>query len=133
MSAMLSRWPVVLSVPIDEFDVDDQNVLTDAAIARIFGRARTAYFELCSTIDESSAEAVTVSIERGCAVEPTHVTISVGVVEIYPNSFTLEARLCPAEGEGIAARVRCSVTVGELTEQMRDEFIALAHAARAMH
>jgi hypothetical protein len=68
----------------------------------------------------------------GVRTDGEAVTISVGVVEIYPDSFTMEARIRPAEGEGIAARSRASLEVA-VTDRMKDEFIALAHAAREMH
>jgi hypothetical protein len=63
------------------------------------------------------------------------VTISVNVVEVFPDRFTMSARIRPADREGVAADARCSLAPksGEVPIVMRDEFIALAHAASYTH
>ena len=61
-------------------------------------------------------------------------TVSVAVVEVYPDRFTMTARLRPRDDDGIVATALCPVSPGgEVPTEMRDEFIALAHAATAMH
>jgi hypothetical protein len=70
-------------------------------------------------------------------IDDTGVTVAVAVVEVYPDSFTMTARIRPAgpaSGDGIAATAWCSLAPrGEVTNAMRDEFIAHAHSARYMH
>jgi len=74
-------------------------------------------------------------VERGSgAVGDNGVTVSLGVVEVFPNKFTMTAVLRPADGDGIAARAWCSLSPGgEVSKAMRGEFIALAHAAKYIH
>jgi hypothetical protein len=134
MSAdIATRWPVVVPLPVEPGDRDDDGRLTAAGVERLFTRASAEYFALCTTIVASPEL-------RRCAVAPgtvpvgAEVTVSVGVVEIYPESFDMDVRIRPAERDGIAASGRCSLApVGGVSESMRDEFIALAHAARHMH
>jgi hypothetical protein len=65
------------------------------------------------------------------------VTVSVGVVEVFPDRFTMLARVRPvgpADGDGLAASASCSLSPGgAVPTAMRDEFIALAHAAAHFH
>src|SRR5262245_5775064 len=132
MSTMLSRWPIVLSLPIDASDIDGEGILTEVAIDRLVDTARCAYLDLCTTFDRNDLEFGASTIVRGCAVEPTTVTISIGVVEIYPDELVMEARLRPGVGDGIAASVRCTLGI-EVSNEIRDEVIALAHNARDMN
>jgi len=131
MSDIVSRWPVRLTLPLERDDRDGDDRLTEAAVERVFAIAADAYFDRCDTVGAGRvviAERVTVV---GVPVAGDQVTISVGVIEIYPDEFTMEARVRPAEGEGVAARAKYRYKVdGGVGEPMRDEFIALAHAAR---
>jgi hypothetical protein len=134
MSDIVSRWPVRLALPIDDSDRDAGHRLTEGAVDRIFAEAADAYFALCRTVDAGRVQISKQVNVAGVPVEGDHVTISVGVVEIYPDEFTLEARLRPAAGEGIAGQATRRYKVeGGVGEDMRDEFIALAHAARYTH
>jgi acyl-CoA thioesterase FadM len=132
---MLSRWPVLISVPLAAEDCDDQERMTDAAIERVFGAARAAYFEQCTTVDRATSEIVGTSIRRGAATVPSRsVTVSASVVEIFPESFTMEARIRTEGSDDVVADARCSVLLGGgVTDSIRDEFIALAHGARHFH
>jgi len=131
VSDIVSRWPVRMTLPIEREDRDADDRLTEAGVERLFAIAAETYFDLCETVGAgrvATAERVTVV---GVPVGGDHVTISVGVIEIYPDEFTMEARVRPAEGEGVAARAKYRYTVdGGVGEPMRDEFIALAHTAR---
>ncbi|MGQ0802507.1 MAG: hypothetical protein ACT4PI_01400 [Actinomycetota bacterium] len=56
------------------------------------------------------------------------------VVEVFADRFTMEARMRPRDRDGIAATAWCSLSPGgEVPTAMRDEFIALAHAAPHVH
>jgi hypothetical protein len=133
-----TRWPLVVPLPVLAGERDDDGVLTVPGIERLFTEARTAYFEQCSTVD-----AATVEVQRGtadpgrAAVDDEGVTVAVAVVEVYPDSFTMTARLRPrgpSDGDGIAATAWCELSPGgAVTTAMRDEFIAHAHGARHFH
>ena len=116
-------------------DCDDDSRLTDAAVERMFADARREYFSLCSTIDTGALTVRRATVQRGVPIDAADgVTISVNVVEIFPDCFTMHARIRPAHDAGVAADASCTLSPGgEVTKVMRDEFIALAHAARLTH
>ncbi|MGQ0802508.1 MAG: hypothetical protein ACT4PI_01405 [Actinomycetota bacterium] len=65
MSAgMVSRWPVLVSLPVSASDRDADGRLTDAAVEWLFAQARAVYFEKCATVDPSTVEL------RGSTVRP---------------------------------------------------------------
>jgi hypothetical protein len=134
-SGMVSRWPVLVPLPVVASDRDEDGRLTDAAVERLFGQARAAYFERCATVDGSTLELRGSSAQRGrAAAGDDGVTVSVSVVEVFPDSFIMTARLRPRDGDGIAATAWCSLSPGgEVPTAMRDEFIALAHTATYVH
>jgi acyl-CoA thioesterase FadM len=132
---IVSRWPVVITLPVEPGDHDADGYLTDAGTERMFALARERYFDLCRTVDTSTLEVQRSAAARGSAtVNATGVTISVNVTEVYPETFTMSARIRPCDGPGVAADARCSLFPGGgVTNAMRDEFIALAHNARHTH
>jgi acyl-CoA thioesterase FadM len=133
-SGMVSRWPVVVTLPVDASDCDANGRLTHAAVERLFARACSAYFDRCATVDASMVETRKTTAHPGEAAPGDGVTVSVGVVEVLRNSFTMESRIRPADRDGIAATAWASLSpVGEVSKAMRDEFIALAHAASHIH
>lgn len=135
MSEILSRWPVLITVALDGADRDATQRLTADAVDRLLGTARAAYFEQCTTVGPHDIDGVaTTQFAIGDPVTCGHVTVSLGVIEIYPDGFTMEARIRPRDDPGLGARARCRVRLhGPVTDPIRDELIALAHAARHMH
>lgn len=131
--SIASRWPVVVKLPVDGADRDKDGHLTAGAVERLFATARSAYFARCATIDEPGLALLTCAIRVGAVVEGNHVTVAVNVTEVFPESFRLEARIRPQQGEGIAATATCSVSPGLVSTAMRDEFIALAQSAAHYH
>jgi hypothetical protein len=126
-AVIASKWPVVLTVPVD-------GELTDDVIDAMFAAARSAYFDLCTTVDPAQLTVGHRRARRGEATPGDTVTVSVNVVEIYPDSFTMRARIRPAAGDGVVADASCTLSVdGTVSEKMRDEFIGLAQNARFMH
>lgn len=136
-SAILSRWPVRVTVSITEADLEADDRLTTAAAQRCFAVARDAYFAKCTTLDPAAIEVRDVAITNtNAAASGATVTVSVSVVEIFPDIFTMNMRIRPEEGDGIAADGTCTLSLGTgqlVTDAIRDEFIALAHGARYMH
>jgi acyl-CoA thioesterase FadM len=132
-SGMVSRWPVLVTLPVTASDCDEDGRLTDAAVDRFFAVARAAYIEQCTTVDPSTLEIMATSVQPGSAPAHDHVTVSVNVTEVFPDRFTMTARL-RAGGDGIAATARCSLSPrGPASTATRDEFVALAHAAAHIH
>ena len=133
-SGIASRWPVLVSFSVAAADRDPDGRLTDAAVERLFARARTAYFERCATVDEATLEIQTTTVQPGRAVVGDGVTASTNVIEVFSSGFTMAARLRPDDRDGIAATATCTLSPGgEVPKAMRDEFIALAHSAKYIH
>ena len=133
-SGMVSRWPVVVTLPVDASDRDADGRLTTAAVERLFARARAAYFDQCAMVDAPTVEVRKITARPGDAAPGDGVTVSVSVVEVLRDSFTMESRIRPADRDGIVATAWCSLSPGgEVSKAMRDEFIALAHAASHIH
>jgi acyl-CoA thioesterase FadM len=131
---MVSRWPVVVELPIEASDKGADGQLTNTAVARLFAQARAAYFDRCATVDVSRVEIRKSTSRAGDTAPRDAVTVSVSVVEVLRDRFTMEARVRPADGDGIAATAWCSLSPGaEVSKAMRDEFIALAHGASHIH
>src|SRR4051794_30510854 len=125
---MFSRWPVLLTLSVAEDEMDATSALSDAAIERLFAVGRASYFEQCHSFDPAATEISGRTVRRGDArISGGTVSISVGVVEVYPESFTMAARIRPAEGDdrdGISADARCQVLVSSgVTDAIRDELI----------
>ena len=127
---MVSKWPVVVEVVLGAGDCDATGRLTNAAVERHFAQARLAYFERCRTVDAAGLTVSELTIDEDePAVGATSVTVATNVVEVYPESFTMTAKLRADTGDPVAS-AQCSLSSGgEVTKAMRDEFITLAHAA----
>jgi methionine aminopeptidase len=132
-SAMVSKWPVLLFLPVASGDRDEEGRLTEAACERMFAAGRAEYFAECRTIDGDAVEIVGAPAPRRTAPVGDEVSISVNVAELFPDRFTMTARIRPAAGDGIAADAVCTVSAGEVTVAVRDELIAMAHAAPHWH
>ena len=136
MSSIASKWPVLVSVPVTEADRDEAGLLTEAAAERAFGEARTAYLGGCRTLAGRGIEVEDVVLARRDALDASisEITVSVSVVEVFPDRFTMHVRIRPSEGDAIAAEGSCSlVPAGGVGNDVRDELIALAHAASHYH
>ena len=132
-SAMLSKWPVLLFLPVGGGDRDEDGRLTAEACERMFAAGRAEYFAACRTIDPGAVEILEAPAPRRTATVADEVSISVNVAELFPDRFTMTARIRPARDDGIAADAVCTVTAGEVTVEVRDELIAMAHASRHWH
>src|SRR5437764_12760728 len=66
-SAMLSRWPVLLTITIEAGDVDDEDrtQLSEVGIERLLTVARAAFGEQCRTFDWSATEVAETTVLRG--------------------------------------------------------------------
>jgi hypothetical protein len=138
MSGILSRWPVVVALPVTASDRDVDGRLLDAAVERLAAEARAAYFERCATVDPSAIDVESVGVQPGQPMAGVaEVTVSIGVVEVSPETFTMLARIRPvgpADGDGLVATATCSLAPrGGVSTAMRDEFIAHAQSAAHFH
>jgi acyl-CoA thioesterase FadM len=112
-NGIVSRWPVVISVPVLPEDVDADGLMTDGGSGRIFAVARDAYFAKCRTVDASRLEVRSTSMQAGVPVSPKgDVTVSVNVVEVYPETFTMTALVRRGDDGEKAATAWCSLSPG---------------------
>lgn len=135
MSSIVTRWPVLVSLPVGEVDRDVDGRLTVACVERLFAQAREQYVGMCRTLDGRESTVLEVEVALGPApVEVGEASVSVSVVEVFEDRFTMHARVRPAEGDGIAAEARADVVPGgPVTREIRDELIAHAHGATHYH
>ena len=134
MSEMVSRWPVLISSPLESGDVDDHGRLTETAALRLVGEARDAYLARCRTLDGIDLEVERTTVRLGPAAVTDAVTISTSVTEVYEDAFVMATRIRPASGPGVAADATARLTAGAaLGAAVRDEMIAMAHAASHFH
>ena len=132
-SPVVSRWPVVVQVAVQDADRDSHGALSDAGAERMFAVARDAYFDLCRTVDRASitADAPVVRLRPGHVGDL--VSVSAGVVEVFSGAFRMSVRIRSIEDQ-VAAYVNCTFSTAEpIPASMRDEFIALALGARHVH
>src|SRR5262245_51691470 len=109
-SGMVSRWPIVVSLRVAASDCEVNGALTRTAVERLFSQARASYFELCTTVDTSTLQVRATTVQPGQAAAGDRVTVSVNVTEVFPDSFTMTARIRPVKTDGIAATAWCPLS-----------------------
>ena len=140
-----SKWVVVRKFAVGTADLDPDGVVRADALERWLAETRAAYLEHCAAfrgLRESSGLELRARIHDAPAPErfgqPASVIVGAGATEIRPTSFTIAFRLRPTDGDGDAAiNAACEVSLEdpatseaiELGNDVRDELIALAHAA----
>lgn len=131
---MVSRWPVLRTVQITPDDVGANGLLSEDGARRIATEASAAYFDLCTSVSAEDLETRSIKVRRGSASPTDVVTASAGVVEVLSDQFILSVRIRPSGTDGVVADVSSVFSTGsDVTTEMRDEFIALAHGASFMH
>ena len=137
--SMISKWPVRLELPVGADDADGDGRLTRAAGERLFTAARDAYLATCRTFDGGAVEVKDLTIVPGGTPapvpEPGVVSVSVNVIEIFPDRFTMSMRVRAEGADGVVADGTCDVLPagGLVTDEIRDELIAHAHGAQHYH
>jgi acyl-CoA thioesterase FadM len=145
MSAFLSRWPVVQEHRVTAGDLDDGGVVGDRSVARWVAAVRSAYLDRCAALrrrlEESGLEleVQSASLPPGTSLgRPATVLVTAGVREVWPSSFAIALRLRPLDGDReMAVNATCVMRLvdpaggepRELGDEVREEFIALEHAA----
>jgi acyl-CoA thioesterase FadM len=143
-SAFVSRWPVLQEHRVTAGDLDADGAVRDERVAQWVAGARSAYLRRCAALRVRQASGLELQdrvapLPPGAALgRPAAVVVTAGVREVWPSSFALAVRLRPVDGDRDGAvDVTCIVrmvdsTAGEPRElgaEVRDELIALEHAA----
>ena len=142
----MSRWPVLLEHAVGPEDLDAEGRIRDDVVERWVDDVCAAYLEHCVVLAAAlereglRVRSRTVKLPHGERLgHPTEVVVSAGATEILPESFTIAVRLRPFGGERevalngartIQLEDPATGEVHPVTNDIRDELIALAHAAR---
>ena len=143
--SFVSRWVEVREFTVTPADLSARGGVRAEAIDRWLAEARAAYLEHCIVLRElrdRSGLALRARFDQPLAPQrfgtPTSIIIGVGATEIHPTSFTMAFRVRAIDVDGdTAINVTCAVALAdpetgeacELGEDIRDELIALEHAA----
>lgn len=128
--AIVSKWPVRIRVAIHDDEIDAAGHLTEPGAQRAFAEARRTYLDDCESLVGLDVSVRACDVKLGPATVRTGVVIATGVVEIFPDSFTMHARIRSDDDGELAADGVCELSTGEdVPIECRDEFIARAHRA----
>jgi acyl-CoA thioesterase FadM len=132
--------------PVRAADVTDDGVVRNDVVEEWIADARHDYLAQCRVVAEMiersqlTVETRTQGVPEGEFFgRPSTVVVSAGVTELYPDSFTMAFRLRTyGQADDVVANVTCAVSLTdpatgapqELGDAVRDEMIALEHAAR---
>lgn len=136
---MLQKHPVTVE------DLDAVGFVSDQSVERWVAAARSAYLGRCAVL-RRMREGLGLELRDGVVRlppggslgRPEAVVVTAGVREVRPSSFLIAVRLRSVGGDRDAAsnatcvmRLEDPATgeVREIGDEVRDEFIALEHAA----
>lgn len=139
MSGIASRWVVLREYPVDPADLDDGGHVSDQAVERWATAALDAYLDQCTRLPHAAVRRQVRTMPKGALLgRPEGVLVSASAKEFRPASFTVGVRVRPGGGE-VDAPVHAVWVVSvvdertgdalELGDDVRDELIALEHAA----
>jgi hypothetical protein len=144
MSSIMTRWSVMEEHRVGVGDRDACGAIADAAVERWVRRACASYLDQCAGLQQRRRDegweltedlsSVPTGDALGSAPE---VFVSASATEVLPASFVIGVRVRTVESsDDRIFNVRCEVRLvdGDRTididTSIRDELIALEHAAR---
>ena len=145
MSSIVSRWVVREAYPVCAEDLGADGTVSVVAVERWIASVLDVYLERCSALcaaADGSGRVLNFDLSVLDAVpygRPTTVVVSAGTTEVYPTSFTMAFRVRTYGGaDDVVVNATCAVSIrdpdtgeaGEIDDAIRDELIALEHAAR---
>jgi hypothetical protein len=145
MGSFMTRWSVLVEHPVAPGDRDPQGGISDAAVARWVEGACASYLDQCTGLrarerDHGLAIRLDVGAHPPGAAfgRASAVVVSASATEVFPRSFVVAVRLRPLDGaDGSPGNATCTITLvdedgvtQEIDPAVRDELIALEHAAR---
>jgi hypothetical protein len=143
--AIHTTWSVRQDHPVTADDLTPDGAISDDAIREWIARALAAYLEQCPVLEQHRARSglqVTTTESRSAETRlapAPEMMVTATATEIFPTSFVVAVRVRPIAGnDDQPLDVTCSVQLEDPTtgaaqplgEDIRDELIALAHAAR---
>lgn len=143
VSGIASRWVIGQEHVVGPADLDAGGAVSDAAVERWAAAVLEAYLDRCARLPRAAVRRRAGTMPRGALLgRPADVYITASVKEFRPASFTVGVRMRPGGGD-VETPVNAAWVVtlvdertGELVElgdDVRDELIALEHAAAYMN
>jgi acyl-CoA thioesterase FadM len=142
-SSISTRWSVVQEHDVAPEDLDAGATVAAPAVARWIDDARTAYLAQCTRLERVRASenlvlrAETRGGDRSLPAAPG-VVVSASATEVLPTAFVIAIRIRTLGGDDDAVvNATCVVRLEDaagaarpIDDELRDELIALEHAAR---
>jgi acyl-CoA thioesterase FadM len=136
MSGIVSKWAVLHEHPVTPSDLDDTGTVRTDVVTTWLDAVRTAYLDRCPRLAELGRNAdwdVRTVGPAAVTGSPDGVAVSATAAEVRPAAVTLSLRIRSAD-RTVDARstIRLLDAEGnaiELGNEVRDELIALEHAA----
>ena len=144
----MTRWSIGLDRPVSPNDLDPDGYVTAEALGGWLAEAVEAYLAQCTTLHDRVARESLNLVRRpgrqpraSLLGRPTEVLITASATEVRPTEFFVSVRVRPFGGEvDLPLNVTCRVSIEddttgepvELGTTVRDELIALEHAAEYM-
>jgi hypothetical protein len=146
MSSIVTRCSVLERLPVAPADRGTGGIVTDDAVRGWIDRVLTAYLDQCARVQQLRTEeglALRHEVElagTGASLgDATDVAVSASATEVLPTAFAIGVRIRGAGGDDdglllatVTVRLEDPATgvAREIGPDVRDELIALEHAAR---
>lgn len=139
----MTRWVVLEEHAVDDADRDADGTVRDAALERWVRAICDSFLDRCAVLRQRCAESdlalrseISGPIAGSRLGRAEAVVVSASASEVHPDSFTIAVRVrgthetavnttCVVSLEALATGAR-----HEIDDDIRDELIALAHAAQ---
>jgi acyl-CoA thioesterase FadM len=145
MSGVMTRWSIGLDQQVDPNDLDPDGYVRAETLGRWLAEAVDAYLAQCQELSRHAAGYTLVrrpgrQPRPSLLGRPADVLVTASATEIRPTEFFVSVRVRPYGGDiDLPLNVTCRVSIEdhtgepiELGTAVRDELIALEHAAEYM-
>jgi hypothetical protein len=146
MSPIVTRCSVLERHAVEPADRAANGTVTDDAVRRWVGRALAAYLDQCTLLQQARLEHgltlvddVVIPAPVASLGDPSAVAVGASATEVLPDAFVVAVRIRGGGGEDDGVlHATCTVRLEDpdthvaraIGDDIRDELIALEHAAR---
>jgi hypothetical protein len=149
MGGVLTRWSIAHDRPVHDGDLSRDGTVTSERLGAWVDAAVAAYLDQCAAVRRAAGDVGFTLVRRLGRVpkpsllgQPTDVLVTASATEVRPAEFIISVRIRPFGGDmDLPLNVTCAVSIedidtgekAELGKEIRDELIALEHAAHHMN
>lgn len=139
----MTRWVVLEEHAVGAADLDGDGVIRDEALERWVSAVCNSFLDRCAVLQQQCAESglalrseIDGPLDGSRLGRTDTVAVSGSATEVLPDSFTIAVRVRGTHETAVNATCVVSLeetatgTRREIGDDIRDELIALAHAAR---